>query len=232
MPKQDPQIAHVWDKSRRYAWIILIISLVCVLSVLYFGRQSLDISMAELGRLTEVAKHNGWGIPALIGMFVFGAFLGVPQWLLIGGSVLTFGPYQGALIAWIATMISAIIDFWLGKIIGAERLQLLAGERVSKLRDLIKERGLLASFIVRLVPSGPFVIVNMIAGLINMRLIDFMIGTGVGIIPKILIVAFAGLALFEVSEDGVAASVFIALGLMAMMILGLMWLRKYFKSKL
>ena len=51
----------------------------------------------------------------------------------------------------------------------------------------------MASLVVRLVPSAPFILVNMAAGLTPMRALDFCTpGTAIGIVPKIALTAFAG----------------------------------------
>ena len=42
---------------------------------------------------------------------------------------------------------------------------------------------------MRLVPTGPFILVNMAAGISSVRFRSFLIGTALGIIPKIAVVA-------------------------------------------
>jgi uncharacterized membrane protein YdjX (TVP38/TMEM64 family) len=58
--------------------------------------------------------------------------------------------------------------------------------------DHVGKNGFLASLIVRLVPSAPFIVVNMAAGVTPMRVLDFALGTALGIVPKIALTAFAG----------------------------------------
>ncbi|HXU99659.1 MAG TPA: VTT domain-containing protein, partial [Caulobacteraceae bacterium] len=45
---------------------------------------------------------------------------------------------------------------------------------------------------VRLVPFAPFVLINITAGVTSMSWWAFLIGTGLGILPKIVVIAFAG----------------------------------------
>ncbi len=52
---------------------------------------------------------------------------------------------------------------------------------------------------VRIVPTGPFILVNLAAGVTRMKFSHFFAGTGIGVIPKIALVA-------SVSE-GIAGSV-------------------------
>ena len=68
---------------------------------------------------------------------------------------------------------------------------------------LVGANGFPASLIVRLVPSGPFIVVNMAAGMTPMRLRDFAAGTGFGIVPKIALTAFAGSAILQIMKGEV-----------------------------
>ena len=58
--------------------------------------------------------------------------------------------------------------------------------------ELVGRNGLWASAIVRLVPSAPFVVVNMAAGCTPMPFWMFLVGTAFGSVPKLALTAFAG----------------------------------------
>ena len=86
---------------------------------------------------------------------------------------------------------------------------------------LVARNGFLASLIVRLVPSAPFIVVNMAAGVTPMRALHFVAGTGLGIVPKIVLTAFAGASILQLmrGEIGrhwleliVVAALWLALG--------------------
>ena len=96
---------------------------------------------------------------------------------------------MGSAFAWISTMISASLNFWLAKWIGAKRIRSFGGARVNQITALIRRNGFLMSFAVRLVPTGPFILVNMAAGISSVRFRSFLFGTALGIIPKIAVVA-------------------------------------------
>lgn len=67
---------------------------------------------------------------------------------------------------------------------------------------MIGKNGFMASLIVRLVPSAPFIVVNMAAGVTPMRLRDFAAGTAIGIVPKIALTAFAGNSIVQAMKGG------------------------------
>lgn len=123
------------------------------------------------------------------------AFIGAPQFVLIGVAVLAFGPGPGFVYSWIGTLTSSLVGFLLGRRFGARLLADHGGARVRRFLELVGRNGFLASLLVRLAPSAPFIVVNMAAGMTPMRLVSFLAGTALGIIPKIAVTAFAGRAL-------------------------------------
>ncbi len=117
------------------------------------------------------------------------AFVGAPQWMLITGTILAFGPWQGGSLAWIGSMTAAILGFGIGHVLGAERLQKIDAELIRKLSAAVRKNGFITSLVVRLVPTGPAILVNLAAGVSRMKFRHFLGGTAIGIIPKIVVVA-------------------------------------------
>ncbi len=130
-----------------------------------------------------------WGLPAVIVIFCVGAFLGVPQFALIAASVAVFGPLLGGPYAWVANMISGALTFWIGRAGGEAALRRHGGPQLQKLSRLIGQNALAASAIVRNVPAGPFLIVNMAFGASAARFRDYWAGMALGILPKITLIA-------------------------------------------
>jgi uncharacterized membrane protein YdjX (TVP38/TMEM64 family) len=73
---------------------------------------------------------------------------------------------------------------------GAEAARKLIGTKGGRLLRFIGNNGFLTSFMVRQVPTGPFILVNLALGASDVRASWFIAGTGLGILPKILLVAF------------------------------------------
>jgi uncharacterized membrane protein YdjX (TVP38/TMEM64 family) len=55
---------------------------------------------------------------------------------------------------------------------------------------------------VRIVPSAPFIVVNMAAGVSRMSYLAFIAGAGFGVIPKTAMIAFFGSSLIAVISGG------------------------------
>lgn len=171
--------------------------------VFLFGASVLGLDgAAEVERWMIAGVHGPWALPAAVASFVAFAFLGVPQFVLIAAAVVAFGPWAGFAYSWIGALVSALIGFAIGRRFGARALSRVSGEALRRFMDMIGRSGFMASLIVRLVPSAPFIVVNMAAGVTPMRVRDFAAGTAIGIVPKIALTAFAGASVVKALSGG------------------------------
>lgn len=144
--------------------------------------------------LTTLRDHP-LGLPATILLFCTMCFLGAPQFGLIAIAVVAFGPNKGALYAWIATLCSLSLTFWIGRFAGEGALRRYGGSTVNRLSKFIGRNDFLASMIVRNVPTAPFIVVNMAFGVSHASYWRFLAGAAIGVLPKTLLVAFGGAAI-------------------------------------
>jgi uncharacterized membrane protein YdjX (TVP38/TMEM64 family) len=177
------------------AWRMLLVSFLLfggVGLVFVFGAQVLGFGGEATVEQWMSAAKGPLALPAAVAAFAALAFVGVPQFMLIAAAVVAFGGWTGFAYSWIGTMVSAMVGFYLGRAAGAGALERFSGPGVKRFMDHVGKNGFLASLIVRLVPSAPFIVVNMAAGVTPMRALDFAAGTALGIVPKIALTAFAG----------------------------------------
>ncbi len=215
-------------RAARALWVSLAL-FALVVAIFLVGRFVLDLRPGEVQLWFESASNQWYALPATIVLFTVLAFVGAPQFALIAATVFAFGPVEGFMYAWVATMVSATVDFWLGRYLGADVVRRYGGETVNRISAFVGRNGFWASLLVRIVPSAPFIVVNMAAGVSRMSYLAFIAGAGVGVIPKTALVAFAGgglMALFQ--GAGVWAAVFLALAgalWLAVMLAARRWLR-------
>jgi uncharacterized membrane protein YdjX (TVP38/TMEM64 family) len=156
-------------------------------AALAWGAFQMDWQQSAITDFLATLRGQWWAPAAVTATFTLLAFAGAPQIVMIAATVAVFGPSEGMVLSWIATMMSACA---LGRAAGATSLAGLFGSRRGKALKLISANGFLASLLIRLVPSGPFILVNLALGAAKVRLSWFFGGTGIGIIPKIMLVAF------------------------------------------
>jgi len=196
---------------------------------LLFGAQALGLNGAETARRWLILARGPWGLPAAVAAFAVLAFVGVPQFVLIAAAVVAFGPWEGALYSWIGTMVSALVGFSLGRLVGARALSGLSSEGLDRFMAMIGRNGFQASAVVRFVPFAPFVVVNMAAGVTPMSVLAFGAGTGLGIVPKIALTAFAGQSAVRAAAGGGAAPIVLLAAAVALWLAAALAARRWLK---
>jgi phospholipase D1/2 len=102
-------------------------------------------------------------------------------------TVIVFGPLLGPLYAILGVALGALVGHALGVRLGSEALERLAGKRVVWVRERLEKRGLWAIAALRLVPLGPFMLVNAVGGAARLRRRDFVLGTVLGMTPGLFV---------------------------------------------
>ena len=144
-------------------------------------------------------------------VFTVSAFFGAPQFILIAACVVAFGPWFGFLYSWIATVASAGVTYWLGRGPTARLLERHGGETIGRLTRFVGKNAFYASFMIRNVPSAPFIVVNMAFGAARASFPGFLTGCALGVLPKTALVAFfGGSFMTAVSGDGIWTSAILA----------------------
>lgn len=200
--------------ERRAIWRYLIVPgffVAVLLVILGLGQAGLLGDLTALGDAAGQLGNSDYGIPLLIGIFCVGAYVGIPQFLLIAGAVLSFGPWAGFGLSWVATMCSGTLTFYTGRLLGEGAVRRFGGGRVTKGAAFLGANAFFASALVRVVPAGPFVLVNMVFGASGARYLSFLSGMGVGSLPKITLVAFAGKSLMAAMSGSVPLAIGMAL---------------------
>ncbi|MFN3835419.1 MAG: TVP38/TMEM64 family protein [Glycocaulis sp.] len=199
-----------------------------VIAVFLIGRFAFGIEPGDVQAWLADAASEWYALPLTILAFTAFSYIGAPQFALIAAAVLAFGPVAGFAYSWLGTMVSAAANFWTGRVLGADVVRRYGGETVNRVSAFVGRNGFWASAIIRNVPSAPFIVINMAAGVSQMGFLVFMAGSGLGIIPKIALVAFAGssvIALLTGSGLWVAAVLALtAFGWLMAMLMARRWL--------
>ncbi|MEP4052408.1 MAG: VTT domain-containing protein [Litorimonas sp.] len=202
--------------ARTLFWLIasLLIPVVLVVG----AQQAFDIDQGEFFAMMQYLSESPWAVPITIALFCGLAFIGAPQWMLITGTVLAFGVWEGGLLSWIGSLAAAMLGFWIGHGVGAERLRRLDAKLIRKLSAAVRKNGFMTSLVVRLVPTGPAVLVNLAAGVSRMKFRHFVAGTSIGIIPKIVVVCLISQGLISGLSGSLMAVFFAGLAGLAILL--------------
>ncbi|MBB4659531.1 TVP38/TMEM64 family protein [Parvularcula dongshanensis] len=163
------------------------LGLLTVITVLpFFGVELLGLDEAQVRTAFARIAESPLALPGVVVVYCVLAFTGFPQAILIAGTVAVFGVERGIAYSWIATMVSGGITFALGRLFGERALGRLSAGRAASMIAVMRRHGLLASAAVRVMPSAPFIVVNAACGAARIPTWKYALGTGIGILPKIL----------------------------------------------
>ena len=200
-------------EARRWRAVLATALLLGAMIALFAVGKS-QLGLEAEGRLEDwlVGFRQGpWGLAAAIVVFTLAAFFAAPQFILIAACVVAFGPWFGFLYSWIATVVSAGGTYWLGRGPTARLLERHGGRTVGRLTRFVGKNGFYASFMIRNVPSAPFIVVNMAFGAARTSFPAFLAGCALGVLPKTALVAFfGGSFMTAVSGDGIWTSAILA----------------------
>lgn len=187
------QFLYNMDARRWRAALVMVLLFAATAAIFLAGKSALGLEAEHrLEAWLTGFRGSPWALIATIVLFTVTAFVGAPQFLLIAACVVAFGPWYGFAYSWIATVASGAVTFYVGRIAGARALDRFAGGTLDRLRRFVGANAFYASFIIRNVPSAPFIVVNMAFGLSRASFLGFITGCALGVLPKTALVAFFG----------------------------------------
>ncbi len=144
---------------------------------------------------------------------------------LAGG--LVFGPFYGAIYSIVGSVISAGIAYQLSRKLGRDFIIKILGTKAETLDRLTNVHGLKVVLFFRIVPSLPFDVFNLGAGLSNITFKDFLIGTAIGMIPWSFALSYLGNRLANLQLNFITLlSFFLIISIIALPLL----IRKFTKN--
>jgi uncharacterized membrane protein YdjX (TVP38/TMEM64 family) len=145
------------------------------------------LTAEQLGRFLDAAGL--WAPLAFVLIYTAGVCLFLPGTLLTGLGAAIFGPYWGFVYVWIGAMLGAAAAFVIGRTLGREFAASLIGDRLKKYDEAIERNGFATVLYLRLV-YFPFTPMNFGMGLTRVKFLDYIAGTGLGILVGTFIFTF------------------------------------------
>ena len=134
---------------------------------------------------SSFAKH-WWAPLLLIAAYTPASMLMFPRPLITLAAVMAFGPWEGLTYAMTGVVLSGIVGYSIGRGFHRDAARRIAGGKLARVTSLIRQRGIIAVALVRVVPVAPFLVVNAVMGAMRIKLIDFVVGTFLGMLPGAL----------------------------------------------
>ena len=118
--------------------------------------------------------------------FVVGGLVFFPVTVLVLLTAIAFTAPFNIGYAFLGCLLSASVNYGLGRAFGTHILERLAQGRWHGLRQRLQRRGLGTMVAVNLIPIAPFTLVTLTAGALRIRYRDVLLGTAIGVAPGIL----------------------------------------------
>lgn len=169
------------------------------------------LTVGELERGITALKTVPWAGLWVVGTFVVAGQIFLPITVLTVVTIATFGPVYGFAYAMAGTVLAAVITYGVGHALGRRGVRQLTERLPWKLPEAWLRHELYAVIFFRVVPMGPFTLVNLLAGASPVRLPAFVIGTVLGVLPgKVLIIVLVNQVQRTLREPGPASFLVLA----------------------
>jgi phospholipase D1/2 len=156
----------------------------------------------------------------VIAIYLLGSLVFFPITMLTLATIFAFGPLWGNVYAVAGWLLAAAQGYFIGWLIGHDSLHRLTSNRLSGVVNRAEQHGFLTVLGLRVVPVGPFSLINMIVGASAIRFRDFILASLVGRIPGILTMTLFGVQL----ENALRQPALVSFALLAIVLLALPWL--------
>ena len=189
------------------------------------------LSIDRLVDMGSVLRDHPWSPLVIMLAFVVAGFILFPLSALIVVCALVYGPVLGPIYTLCGAALSAASTFAIGRRLGRETVRKLAGSRLNELSRRLAKRGVVAVILARLLPAGPFTLLNVVAGASHIRLRDFLIGTVIGLAPGVVTTSvFVDRAVAAIREPG--THTFLWLVAIVALVVALVWaLRRLLRAR-
>jgi uncharacterized membrane protein YdjX (TVP38/TMEM64 family) len=217
-----------------FRFLALVVIVVTGAAVLRFTPLHEYLTVEKISALFDHLRASWWAPLALIAIYIVLCPLGVPAspMMLTGGMV--FGFIPGFLYNMLGTWLGGVVTYFLGRILGRDFVQHLAGNRLKKVERAVARRGFWSLVTLRLLPI-PYPLVNYCAALAGIPPGLFMITTVLGLIPANLLFAYFASSLVHLAgpeRDKIYLQFAITIGLLVVLTVApQIWMARKRKEK-
>lgn len=143
-------------------------------------------------QLAEDFSGRWWAPFAVLLAYTPASIVMFPRPLITLFAVVAFGAWQGFVLAMTGVLLAALAAYWVGRYLDRDTVRRIAGDKLNRVSEVLRQRGLLAVTAVRFVPLAPFAVESLVAGAIRIKAWHLMVGTFLGMLPGTLTATIFG----------------------------------------
>ncbi len=152
-----------------------------------------NITEENLRNLLEQYRSFG-PIPGLLLTFMKSFIPPLPTLLIVGVNAAVYGLWLGFLYSWIGIVSGCMVTFLIVRRVAGHPYLLRWAQKPKVLKSMrwVRRNAFSYVFLLSMFPVGPFVVINMAAGLARMRIRSFLIAVLCGKAIMVLSVSYIG----------------------------------------
>lgn len=188
---------------RKMPLILLLLAALAVFGLLNAGQETafmwLRSAWAEIDEVFMAHPYSFTVCFMLLHIMIVGLFIPAAAVMLLAAGAI-YGPIGGIAIASAGNITGAVLAFLLSRHFLYRRIARLYAQEIARLHALMNKDGWFYLLLVRLTPLFPAAAVNLMAGVLPIRLRTFIAATVIGNLPIIAFHAWLGTRLLEIDS--------------------------------
>lgn len=203
LPMLNGQRRSLPNPSRRLIMISTVLGLtVFMLAIAYLAMRYIPgLDTDNVRTFLEQSRGTSWGLPAVCLVYVIAGITFFPVTVLSLAVAAIFGPVWGPVYGICGALLSAALLFGVGHVLGLRGLRKIGGTKVRLIDEKFRRSGVVGVAAVRLLPIAPYSLVNLIAGISSISLLQFLAGTFLGMFPVMVAKGLVGDSLARILID-------------------------------
>ncbi len=195
--------------KRLYKAIFIVFIL---LGLMFAAQQGLFEHVTDSNWVAHFVAENGaYGMVVMLvagGLFTA---VGGPRQVIAFVFGFALGGIYGGLFSTLAAFLGCLLSFYIARFTIRSTLQRRFGHKLQNFEALIIQRTWLKVLMIRLLPVGSNLLTNLFAGATHVPVAGFLLGSGIGYLPQMLIFSFAGagIGLSDHNQLGISIGLFI-----------------------
>ena len=236
VPTLDGSALPARNPRRRSIMVMIGLAVIAVLGgLMFWASQSIDwLSSDNISAFLEKSRGTYFALPTVLLVYVVGGILFFPVTVLSLAVAAIFGPIWGPIYGILGALLSSAILFGIGKISGNAGLRKIGGPKVAAVDEKLKQSGIVGVAAIRMLPIAPFSLVNLVAGISSIGIIQFLVGTFLGMFPPMIAKGLVGDSIAQIWQNPSASTISYLAGgivLWGLMIWGSQKFAQYYQAR-
>lgn len=203
LPTMDGSATPARNPRRRTIMIAIgTVVLAIIAGLLVWASYSIEwLSSENINAFLEKSRGTYFALPTVLMVYVIGGLLFFPVTVLSLAVAAIFGPIWGPIYGIMGALLSSATTFGIGKLLGNAGLKKVGGPKVDALDKKLKTSGIVGVAAIRMLPIAPFSLVNLVAGISSIGIVQFLVGTFLGMFPPMIAKGLVGDSITQIFRN-------------------------------